>query len=154
MKCIANEGINDVDRYIEFQATYHFRRDWVEHSGEGRAESSASDTVQVNSMGRANGAGSAYLVRRSWDFERCRPIQPRGKTKALVGKQDRQALYNRRAAIEPCIGHLKTRGLGRSRMKSDLGDLISGYRSALSWNLSLLMRDLSTKKMDAAQCFG
>lgn len=72
-------------------------------------------------------------------------IQPKGKAQPLVSRQDHQILSNRRAGIEPRIAHLKTRGLGRSRMKSDMGDLISGYRSALSYNLSLLMRDLSTK---------
>lgn len=70
-------------------------------------------------------------------------IQPKGRAKPLVSRQDHQELSNRRAGIEPRIGHLKTRGLGQSRMKSDNGDLISGYRSALSWNLSLLMRDLA-----------
>ena len=76
-------------------------------------------------------------------------IQPKGKAKALVSPRDHRALANRRAGIEPRIGHLKTRGLGRSRMKTDAGDLISGYRSALSWNLSLLMRDLIRKPMEA-----
>ena len=42
---------------------------------------------------------------------------------------------------------LKARGMGQSRMKSDLGDLISGHRSALSRNLSLLMRDLAATPM-------
>lgn len=69
-------------------------------------------------------------------------IQPKGRAKPLLSRRDHQELSNRRAGIEPRIGHLKTRGLGQSRMKSDNGDLISGYRSALSWNLSLLMRDL------------
>ena len=72
-------------------------------------------------------------------------IQPKGRAKPVVSQQDLRALSNRRAGIEPRIGHLKTRGLGRSRMKSDAGDLISGYRSALSWNLTLLMRDLSMR---------
>jgi IS5 family transposase len=70
-------------------------------------------------------------------------IQPKGKAKALVGRRVLRELTNRRAGIEARIAHLKTRGLGRSRMKSDTGDLISGYRSALSYNLMLLMRDLS-----------
>lgn len=74
-------------------------------------------------------------------------IQPRGKAKALVGRPALQQLSNRRAGIEPRNGHLKTRGLGRSRMKSDLGDIISGYRSGLSYNLSLLMKDLSAQAM-------
>ena len=76
-------------------------------------------------------------------------IQPKGQARSLVSRQDHQKLANRRAGIEPRIGHLKTRGLGQSRMKSDMGDLISGYRSALSWNVSLLMRDLSTMAMNA-----
>jgi hypothetical protein len=78
-------------------------------------------------------------------------IQPKGQAPALVGQQDRRELANRRAGIEPRIGHLKTRGMGRSKMKGDVGDLISGYRSALSWNLSLLMRDLKSKPMNGVQ---
>ena len=70
-------------------------------------------------------------------------IQPRGKASALVSQRDLRELSNRRIAIEARISHLKRRGLGKSRMKSDVGDLISGYRSALSYNLSLLMRDLT-----------
>jgi len=70
-------------------------------------------------------------------------IQPKGKAKPMVSKKELLHLTNRRAGIEPRIGHLKNRGLGTSRMKSDVGDLISGYRSALSYNISLLLRDLS-----------
>jgi len=69
-------------------------------------------------------------------------IQPKGKAIPLVSQRDHQRLKNRRAGIEPRIAHLKTRGLGRSRMKTDTGDLISGYRSGLSYNLSHLMKDL------------
>jgi hypothetical protein len=80
-------------------------------------------------------------------------IQPKGQAPSLVGQQALREMSCRRAGIEPRIGHLKTRGLGRSRMKSDVGDLISGYRSALSWNLSLLTRDLGLKGMNAVpQC--
>jgi hypothetical protein len=80
-------------------------------------------------------------------------IQPKGKASGLVSRRDLRELANRRAGIEPRIGHLKTRGMGKSRMKTDSGDLISGYRSALSWNLSLLMRDLTAKQRDAVpQC--
>ena len=70
-------------------------------------------------------------------------IQPKGKAKAMVSQKDYRHLKNRRAGIEPRIGHLKLRGLGKSRMKSDIGDLISGNRSALSYNLALLMRDMN-----------
>jgi len=70
-------------------------------------------------------------------------IQPKGKAKPLVSQRDHQRLKNRRAGIEPRIAHLKTHGLGRSRMKTDTGDLISGYRSALAYNLRHLMKDLA-----------
>lgn len=70
-------------------------------------------------------------------------VQPKGKAKPLVSKEELLRLSNRRAGIEPRIGHLKNRGLGTSRMKSDAGDLISGYRAGLSYNISLLLRDLS-----------
>ena len=69
-------------------------------------------------------------------------IQPKGKAEPLVSRRDHQKLSNRRVAVEARIAHMKLKGLGRSRMKTDLGDLISGYRSALACNLGLLMRDL------------
>jgi len=69
-------------------------------------------------------------------------IQPKGKAALLVSQQDHQMLKNRRAGIEPRIGHLKTCGLGRSKMKTDKGDLIAGHRSALAYNARHLMRDL------------
>ena len=75
-------------------------------------------------------------------------IQPKGKRQSLLSKRDQKELSDRRAGIEPRIAHLKTRGLGISRMKTDLGDLISGHRSALSYNLSLLMRDLTKNGMN------
>jgi hypothetical protein len=70
-------------------------------------------------------------------------IQPKGKAEPLVSRQDHRKLANRRVAVEARIAHMKLKGLGRSRMKTDLGDLISGYRSALACNLSHLMRDLA-----------
>jgi hypothetical protein len=69
-------------------------------------------------------------------------IQPKGKAKPLVSRRDHRELSNRRVAVEARIAHLKLKGLGRSRMKTDMGDLISGYRSALACNLGHLMRDL------------
>jgi hypothetical protein len=73
-------------------------------------------------------------------------IQSKGKAKPVVNQRDYKLLKKRRAGIEPRIAHLKSRGLGKSRMKSDIGDLISGYRSALSYNLAHLMRDLSVQR--------
>ena len=70
-------------------------------------------------------------------------IQPKGRAEPLVSRRDHRRLANRRVAVEARIAHLKLKGLGRSRMKTDLGDLISGYRSALACNLGHLMRDLS-----------
>lgn len=52
-------------------------------------------------------------------------------------------LINRRAGIEPLIGHLKRHGqMGRSRMKSDQTTEASGFASMLGFNLRQLMRYL------------
>ena len=76
-------------------------------------------------------------------------IQPKGKAEPLVSQRDHRLLANRRVAVEARIAHMKLKGLGRSRMKTDLGDLISGYRSALACNLGHLMRDLSFQSVTA-----
>jgi len=53
--------------------------------------------------------------------------------------QDR--LRDRRAGIEPLIGHTKHGGqLGKSRMKSDAATLAAGYSSVLGLNLRQLIR--------------
>lgn len=50
-------------------------------------------------------------------------------------------LINRRAGIEPLIGHAKQGGqLGKSRMKSDTATLAAGYSSILGFNLRQLMK--------------
>jgi len=50
-------------------------------------------------------------------------------------------LRNRRAGIEPLIGHIKHGGqLGRSRMKSDQATLAAGYGSVLEMNLRQFIR--------------
>jgi hypothetical protein len=74
-------------------------------------------------------------------------IQPKGQAKPIVSRRDHRRLKNRRAGIEPRLGHLKTRGLGRSRMKTDEGDIISGHRSALGYNLCHLVRDLKRQSV-------
>lgn len=52
-----------------------------------------------------------------------------------------ERLQNRRAGIEPLIGHAKHGGqLGRSRMKSDAATLAAGYASVLGFNLRQLSR--------------
>jgi len=76
-------------------------------------------------------------------------IQPKGKAEPLVSRQDHRRLANRQVAVKARIAHMKLKGLGRSRMKTDLGDLISGYRSALACNLTHLMRDLAPQPLPA-----
>ena len=54
-----------------------------------------------------------------------------------------ERLYNRRAGIEPLIGHLKNGWqMRRSRMKSDQTTLSAGYSSVLGFNLRQLKRNL------------
>jgi IS5 family transposase len=57
-----------------------------------------------------------------------------------------ERLRNRRAGIEPLIGHAKAFGLGRSKMKSDRTTLASGYRAVMGFNLHQLMRYLAGKE--------
>jgi transposase len=57
-----------------------------------------------------------------------------------------EKLSNRRAGIEPLIGHIKHQGqLGRSRMKSDRTTLSAGYASILGFNLRQLVRHQAGK---------
>ena len=52
-----------------------------------------------------------------------------------------ERLRNRRAGIEPMIGHTKHGGqLARSKMKSDRATLAAGYGSILGLNLRQLIR--------------
>ena len=47
-----------------------------------------------------------------------------------------EKLANRRAGIEPLIGHIKRGGqLGRSRMKKDASTKAAGYTAVLGFNL-------------------
>jgi IS5 family transposase len=52
-------------------------------------------------------------------------------------------LHNRRAGIEPLIGHVKHGGqLGKSRMRSDTATLAAGYASVLGFNLRQLSKKM------------
>ena len=63
------------------------------------------------------------------------------KKKPMPLDQEALHLRDRRAGIEPLIGHLKHGGmLGRSRMKTDAGTLAAGYASVLGFNLRQLTR--------------
>ena len=54
-----------------------------------------------------------------------------------------EELINRRAGIEPLIGHAKKYGLGKSKMKSDDTILSEGYRAVMGFDLHQFMRHLS-----------
>ena len=60
-------------------------------------------------------------------------------------------LKDRRAGIEPMIGHAKHGGqLGRSRMKSDTATLAAGYGSVLGLNLRQMIRHQAGKMKEVA----
>jgi transposase, IS5 family len=58
------------------------------------------------------------------------------------GPERRTLLENRRAGIEPLIGHCKHGGLGRSRTKSDATTESSAYRSNMGFNLRQMNRHI------------
>ena len=74
-------------------------------------------------------------------------INPRGHKNWKIPKEEISKIQTRRAKVEPIIGHLKKRGMGRSKMKSDKMTRLDGQRSALSLNLSRLAKDLSGDKL-------
>ena len=69
-------------------------------------------------------------------------IQRPANVKDQGGLPRTKELFNRRAGVEPLIGHAKRFGLGKSMMKSDEATLASGYRSVTGFNLHQLMRNL------------
>ncbi len=70
-------------------------------------------------------------------------ITPRGHKNWKVPEEKIEEMMTRRSKVEPIIGHLKKRGMGKSKMKSDKTTKQAGQRSALSLNLSRLARDLN-----------
>jgi len=74
-------------------------------------------------------------------------INPRGHKNWKIPDNKIEEIQTRRAKVEPIIGHLKRRGMGRSKMKSDKMTRLDGQRSALSLNLSRMARDLSEKEL-------
>ena len=68
-----------------------------------------------------------------------KPVNMKHNTKLNLALQER--LRDRRAGIEPLIGHTKQGGqLGKSRMKSDTATLAAGYGSISGFNLRQLIR--------------
>ncbi|WP_284451120.1 transposase [Methylophaga thalassica] len=64
-----------------------------------------------------------------------------------LSDQEAETLSNRRAGIEPLIGHTKQGGqLGRSRMKNDRTIEASGYAAVLGFNLRQTIRALIKPK--------
>ena len=59
----------------------------------------------------------------------------------LANADTQKRLKDRRAGIEPLIGHAKHGGqLGKSRMKNDTATLAAGYASVLGFNLRQMVR--------------
>jgi IS5 family transposase len=66
---------------------------------------------------------------------------------AVLSNEDATMLSNRRAGIEPLIGHTKQGGqLGRSRMKNDRNIESSGYAAVLGFNLRQTLRAFICKE--------
>ena len=74
-------------------------------------------------------------------------INPRGRKVWKIPQERVEEVKKRRAKVEPIIGHLKRRGMGKSKMKSDAMTKLDGQRSALSLNLSRMARDLSEREL-------
>lgn len=83
-----------------------------------------------------------------------RGLQPPANLKkkcGLASPEVQQRLRDRRAGIEPLIGHTKAGGqLGKSRMKSDAASLAAGYASVLGFNLRQLSRAQGSTSRKAA----
>jgi len=107
---------------------------------------------------------SASADKGYWQAKNQREITKRGVTESglqrpantknkqgLPSKEVQERLRDRRAGIEPLIGHAKHGGqLRRSRMKSDAATLAAGYGSVLGLNLRQLIRYQGGKMKDAA----
>jgi hypothetical protein len=78
-----------------------------------------------------------------------RPANIKNK-QGLPSPEAQDRLRDRRAGIEPMIGHAKHGGqLGKSRMKSDAATLAAGYASVLGLNLRQLIRHQAGKTKKA-----
>lgn len=120
----------------------------AEHSalfGEGTLKSAGGD------KGYWTLANQRELLRRN--VKEC-GLQRPGNIKSRLGmpsKEIQEKLRDRRAGIEPLIGHAKHGGqLGRSRMKSDAATLAAGYASVLGLNLRQLIRHQGGKMKKAS----
>lgn len=69
-------------------------------------------------------------------------VQRPGNCKNPIAPELALPLRNRRAGIEPLIGHVKEFGLRKSKMRSDAATLASGYRSVTGFNLHQIFRKM------------
>jgi transposase, IS5 family len=96
--------------------------------------------------------GSVAADKGYWSMENRKKLLTQGITPtglqqpytvklAIEDTSLQEHLQNRRAGIEPLIGHAKHGGqLGKSRMKSDTATLAAGYGSVLAFNLRQIIR--------------
>lgn len=103
----------------------------IEHAaifGDGRLDSIATDKGYYS---KANFNIAANAGVREIGLQCPGRVKIRQSSENIV---DAKRLRDRRAGIEPLISHAKRFGLGKSRMKSDISTLASGYRSVLGFN--------------------
>jgi transposase, IS5 family len=97
--------------------------------------------------GYYSGANRKYLRSLEGLKEFC--LQQPGLDPRMLSKRDAETyahLVDRRAGIEPLIGHAKHGGqLGQSRMKTDATTLAAGYAAVGGFNLRQLIRHLLGK---------
>ncbi len=60
----------------------------------------------------------------------------------ILSKEDERQLSNRRAGIEPLIGHVKQLGLRKSRMKKDETTEAFAYRCVMGFNLNQMSNSI------------
>jgi transposase, IS5 family len=71
-------------------------------------------------------------------------LHPKGRKPWPITDTERVGeLINRRAGIEPLIGHLKRLGLGKSRMKTVVGTRAEGARSFIAFNIQKILSVLA-----------
>lgn len=70
-------------------------------------------------------------------------VQRPANIKTRPAKEVTDPLRDRRAGIEPLIGHLKSFGLNKSKMKSDATTHASVYRCTMGYNLHQTLRHMT-----------
>lgn len=119
-----------------------------EHSrifGEGTLNSVATD------KGYWSAKNQGEIIRRGIKESGLqRPANIKSQS-GVASKEIQERLRDRRAGIEPLIGHAKHGGqLGKSRMKSDAATLAAAYGSIFGLNLRQLIRHQAGKMKKAA----